>query len=225
VRLQSHFYDVFGPRYRRRTIPLIIATLTGEASAAAVSTWTYYHAVTIVGLTPAKGSLILLVGGTISTAGLVIGARLAELIGRVRTIVILVLAGAVGNLAFYWGPPSHYGMPTLWLLVALIWFSTTGRGALVAANSAVTELFPTALRGTIMGWLTLMVAFSAIGAQAAIALLVRPLGGLSNVVGWISLLAILSALMWGFFIDETRGMSLEVASGEVPSRNPLTTHV
>lgn len=221
---RSHFYDVFGPRYRRRTIPLIIATLMGEASGAAVSAWTYYHAVTVVGLSPAQGSLILMVGGTLSTSGLVLGARMAEMTGRVRSIVILVFAGAAGNLAFYWGPPHHFGWPVLWLMLAFAWLGTTGRGTQVAGNSAVTELFPTALRGTIMGWLTLTIAFSAIGAQAAIALLARPLGGLSNVVGWISLLAIPAALVWGIFIDETRGLSLEVASGEVASPDhPLAT--
>ena len=68
-----------------------------------------------------------------------------------------------------------------------------------------------------MGWLTLTIAFSAIGAQAAIAVLAKPLGGLSNVVGWISLLGIPSAIgPRGLFIDETRGLSLEVASRETP---------
>jgi MFS family permease len=216
VASQSRLYDVFGPRYRRRTIPLIVATLLGEAGAIVVSTWIYYHAVTIVRLSPAQGSIILLVGGTLSTAGLVIGVRMSEWIGRVRSVLVLGLAGVVGVLAFYWGPPAQFSWPLFWLLVAHTWFATTGRGALVAANSAVTELFPTALRGTIMGWLTLTIAFSAIGAQAAIAVLAKPLGGLSNVVGWISLLGIPSAIIWGLFIDETRGLSLEAASRETP---------
>jgi predicted MFS family arabinose efflux permease len=216
--LESHFYDVFGARYRRRTIPLIIATLLGEAAAVAVSTWIYYHVVSVVKLTPTQGSIILLVGGTLSTAGLVIGIRTSEMIGRVRSVFVLGLAGTIGVLAFYWGPPAKFAWPLLWLLVAHTWFATTGRGALVAANSAVTELFPTTLRGTILGWLTLTIAFSAIGAQTAIAILAKPLGGLSNVVGWISLLSIPSAIIWGLCIDETRGLSLEVASGETQVR-------
>lgn len=214
---ESHFYDVFGRGYRRRTIPLLAATLLGEASGVAVTTWIYYHAVTVVKLSPAQGSIILLAGGAISTAGLVIGARMAESIGRVRSVLTLGLAGIAGVLAYYWGPPAHCGWPMLWLLAAQTWFATAGRGMQVAANSAVTELFPTALRGTIMGWLTLTVAFSAIGAQAAIAILAKPLGGLSNVVGWISLLGIPAALIWGLFIDETRGLSLEAASREAPA--------
>ena len=211
---RSHFYDVFRSIYRRRAIPLLIATLLGELSGAAVPTWIYFHAVSVVGLSPAKGSAILLVGDILSTAGLALGVWMAERFGRVRTIVILGLAGVVGILAFYWGPPANCLWPTLWLMVAHTWFATTGRGLLVAANSAVTELFPTALRGTIMGWLLFCIALAAITAQASISILARPLGGLSNVVGWIGLLTIPSVLIWGIFIDETRGMQLEAAAGE-----------
>jgi MFS family permease len=211
---QSRFYDVFRRPYRRRAIPLLIATLIGEVSGAAVPTWIYYHAVTVVGLSPVKGSIILLIGGTISVAGLALGAWMANRLGRVPTIVILGFVGIAGILAFYWGPPTHYAWPTLWLLVAHAWFATTGRGLLVAANSAVTELFPTVLRGTIMGWLLFCIALAAISAQASIALLAGRFGGLSNVVGWLALLTIPSVLIWGFFIDETRGLSLEAAARE-----------
>ena len=178
----SHFYDIFGPAYRWRAVPLIVATLLGEASGAAVATWVYYHAISVVKLSPSQGSAILLVGGTISTAGLVLGVRMSERVGRVNSMVILGLGGIVGVLAFYWGPPSNFAWPTLWLLVAYTWFSAAGRGTLVATTFAVTELFPTALRGTIMGWLTLCVAIAAIAAQVTIAVLAKPLGGLSNVV-------------------------------------------
>lgn len=210
----SHYYDVFGPRLRWRTIPLMIATLLGEISGVAVASWVYYHAVTVVGLSPARGSVVLLVGGTISVAGLALGAWMSERFGRVHSIVVLGFAGMAGVLGYYWGPPPAFAFPTLWLLITYAWFATTGRGIIVAANSAVTELFPTALRGTILGWLTLCVTFSAVGAQVAIAVLARPLGGLSNVVGWLGLLTIPSVMIWGLFIEETRGLSLEAAAGE-----------
>jgi MFS family permease len=213
----SHFYDIFSPAYRWRAVPLMVATLLGEASGAAVATWIYYRAVAVVKLSPSQGSAILLIGGTISTAGLVLGVRMSERLGRVKSVVTLSLGSVVGALAFYWGPPKNLEWPVLWLLVAHSWFSAAGRGTVIAANSAVTELFPTALRGTIMGWLTLCVAVAAIAAQVTVAVLAKPLGGLSNVVGWISLLTIPSAIIWWLFIDETRGLSLEAASGEVVS--------
>jgi putative MFS transporter len=212
---RSRFYDVFGPAYRRRTIPLMAATLLGEASGVAVATWIYYHAVSVVGLSPGQGAAILLIGGTLSTAGLALGVWMSEFIGRVRSIVILGLAGMIGVLAYYWGPPTGFVWPMLWLLLAHTWFATTGRGLIVAANSAVTELFPTALRGAIMGWLTLCVAVSAIAAQVTIAVLARR-AGLSIVVGWIALLTIPCVIIWGLYIDETRGLTLEAAAREQP---------
>jgi MFS family permease len=211
---ESRFYDIFRGDHGRRAVPLVIATLIGEISGTAVSTWIYYHAVSVVGLSPTQGSVILMVGGAVSASGLLLGAWMANRLGRVRTVVSLGLAGIVGVLAFYWGPPRHCAWPTLWLLVAHTWYSTTGRGLLVAANSAVTELFPTSLRGTMIGWLLFAIAFSAITAQASIAALAHRFGGLSSVVGWLSLLTIPSVLIWGLFIDETRGLSLEAASGE-----------
>jgi MFS family permease len=214
----SHFYDIFSPIYRWRAVPLIIAALLGEASGAAVATWVYYHAVSVVKLSPSHGSALLLIGGTISIAGLVLGVRMSEKVGRVKSVVILGLGGVIGVLAFYWGPPANCAWPMLWLLVALTWFSAAGRGTLVAGNSAVTELFPTALRGTIMGWLALCAAIAAILAQVTIAVLAKRLGGLSNVVGWISLLTIPCVIIWWRFIDETRGLPLEVASHETNGR-------
>ena len=73
-----------------------------------------------------------------------------------------------------------------------------------------------------MGWLTLCAAIAAIAAQVTIAVLAKPLGGLSNVVGWISLLTIPCVLIWLFFIDETRGLTLEAASREPEPDLPAT---
>ena len=215
---KSRFVDLFARAWRRRTIPLTIATLTGEAAGAATATYINYHAVTVVGLTPAQGSAVMLIGGTISTIGLAIGASLAEAIGRVRSVAALASASVLGVLAFYWGPPVHFAYPTLWLVLAYSWFGTAGRGTIVAANTGVTELFPTALRGAIMGWLTFCVAVAAVGAQVVIALLAKSFGGLSIVVGWIALLSLPTALVWILFIDETRGLSLEAAAGETLSQ-------
>jgi putative MFS transporter len=209
---ESRFADLFARAYRRRTIPLTITALLGEAAGAAVATYINYHAITVVGLTPARGSAVMLIGGTVSTIGLAIGASMAERIGRVRAVAALASASVIGVLAFYWGPPAHFACPTLWLVVAYSWFGTAGRGSVVAANAAVTELFPTALRGAIMGWLTFCVAVAAVGAQVVIALLAKSFGGLSVVVGWIALLSIPCALVWILFIDETRGLSLEAAA-------------
>ena len=34
------------------------------------------------------------------------------------------------------------------------------------------------------------------------------------IMGWLAFLTIPSVLIWGFFIDETKGLALEAAAGE-----------
>jgi len=211
---RSRFYDVFGPLYRRRTISLVVVSFVARLAMTAVRSWQYYHAVTVIGLTPAQGSAVLLFGGGLAGLGFPIGAWAAERFGRVRSIAWIGVVRTVGTVAFYWGPPRDFRNPVIWLGVSHCWYAALGAAEEVAGNSAVTELFPTALRSTIIGWLTLVIAFAAIASQVTIATLARPLGGLSVVVGYLALLEIPAAIIWAIFIDETRGMTLEAAARE-----------
>lgn len=52
------------------------------------------------------------------------------------------------------------------------------------------------------------------GSQSLIAMLAGPMGGLSNVVGYLSLLIIPSLVILALMIPETRGLSLEAAAQE-----------
>jgi AAHS family cis,cis-muconate transporter-like MFS transporter len=168
----------------------------------------------VIGLTPAQASAALLFGGGLAGLGFPIGAWAAERFGRVRSIAWIGVVRTIGTVAFYWGPPRNFRNPVIWLGVSHCWYASLGAAAEVAGNSAVTELFPTALRSTIIGWLTLVIAFAAIASQMTIATLAGPLGGLSVVVGYLALLEIPAAIIWAIFMDETRGMTLEAAARE-----------
>jgi MFS family permease len=82
----------------------------------------------------------------------------------------------------------------------------------VGANSAATELFPAALRTTMIGWQGVTAAIFSMLAQIVIAALIVPLGGLPRVIRYFSILGIPSAAIFAAFIDETRGLPLEVAA-------------
>jgi hypothetical protein len=84
----------------------------------------------------------------------------------------------------------------------------------VGANSAATELFPAMLRTTMIGWQGITGAVFAMLAQVMIAALIVPLGGLMRVVGYFAVLGFASAAVFGLFIDETRGLSLDDAAKE-----------
>ena len=211
----SRFYDVFTGNYRRRALPMLACFLFGTIAATATTSWGYYHAVSVVGLSAGAASVMTLVGGGVSMLGFPLGAWSANRFGRVPTVVFFGLLTAVGALLFYWGPPASCSVPAVWLAASFAWFMATINASTVAGNAAATELFPTALRGAMIGWFALIGAVAAVTSQAVIAVLATPLGGLSVVVGYLGLLVIPSAIVFGACVDETKGMSLELASGEL----------
>ncbi len=214
VPAKTSFYAVFQPAYRSRSVVLLLCSLLGAIAATGSDSWTYFHAVTVVHLSPAATSTLILAGGGIGLLGFGCGAWACEYFGRVRTVAVMWPLAAMGVLGYYWGPPAHFTQPALWLGAAFAWRSLMGNGVMVAANSAATELFPTALRGTIIGWFAITNSLGALISHTTVALLAGPLGGLSVVVGYLALAGLPGALLFAVFIDETRGMTLEAASGE-----------
>jgi predicted MFS family arabinose efflux permease len=210
----TSFYAVFSPMYRRRSVVILICSLFGATAATATDSWSYFHAVTVVHLSPTITSTLILAGGGIGLAGFGLGAWSSEYFGRVRTVSVMWPIAAMGALWYYWGPPARFAWPALWLGAGFAWRMVMVNGLTVAANSAVTELFPTALRGTIIGWAAITNSLGALAAHSSVALLAGPLGGLSVVVGYLALVGLPGALLYAIFIDETRGMTLEAASGE-----------
>jgi len=211
---RTRFYDVFGVRYRGRAIPILTCSLLSMIAVTAATSWGYFHAVSVVHLSAQSASLMMLIGGAMSMIGLRLGAWGSERFGRVPTVAGAGVGLATGSVFFYWGPPAPCAWPAVWLAAGFCWFMSAANAWMVGGNSAATELFPTALRGTMVGWFALVQAIAAVTGQAAIALLAQSLGGLSIVVGYLALLAIPSAVIFAICIDETRGLSLEVAARE-----------
>ena len=210
----SSFYDGFGKVYRLRTIAGLVSALLANIAAIAASTWAYFHLVSVVGLAPGTASILMLIGGSLGMSGFPIGARSCERYGRIPTIVVARLSVSLGALGFYWGPPANVALSWLWIGVTYCSFTAGLSAELVSGHALATEIFPTAIRGVMMGWLALIGAVAAVSAQALIAVLSARAGGLSIVVGYLSLLAIPSALIVGLFLPETRGLSLEAAALE-----------
>ncbi|MBI3782346.1 MAG: MFS transporter [Deltaproteobacteria bacterium] len=210
----GRFYDMFAPAYRGRAIPVLLCSLLSMTAVTAVTSWGYFHAVSVNKLSPAAASLMTIIGGGLSFAGLAGGAWSAERFGRVPTVSAAGVLLASGGLFFYWGPPQAMSLPAVWLGAGFGWFMIAVNAWMVAGNSAATELFPTALRSTMLGWLALVQAIASVTCQAVIALTAEAAGGLSVVVGYIALLAVPSAILFALTIEETRGLSLEAAARE-----------
>ena len=204
----ARFFDVFGARYRARALPLAVCAFLSVVAGFSADAWSYYRAVSSVGLSAGAASVLVLGCGGLSMVGFPLGAWACERFGRVPTVATCWLLAGAGAVSFYWGPPGGSVAPVYWLGASFFWLKTADNAALVGFRSASTELFPTALRGTMVGWTVLIGALGVVVAQSSIALLAGPLGGLSRVVGYLALLSLPSALIFGWFIDETRGLSL-----------------
>jgi MFS family permease len=210
----SRFYDIFHPLYRRRAITLLVCAALDTIAGSAVNGWLYFDAVSIIGFSPQKASSVIVAGMVFGMLGFPIGAWAADRFGRVPTVMYVGGAAWFGALAFYWGPPSGVTWPLAWLTAAYCWFKIASGVLTVGANSAATELFPAALRTTMIGWQGITAAVFSMLAQVMIAKLIGPLGGLTNVIRYLAVLGIPSAAIFGAFIDETRGLPLEVAAKE-----------
>jgi len=210
----SSFYDVFGPIYRRRAITILACTLLANIAEVAATSWPYFHLVSGVNLAPGTASVLMLLGGGVGMLGFPLGARSCEHYGRIPTILVAGIMTGISALAFYWGPPAHFGLSSLWIEVTFCSFTAGMSAGRVGGYSLATELFPTAIRGAMMGWFVLINAAAAVSAQSMIAVLAARVGGLSIVVGYLSLLAIPNGILVALFLPETRGLSLEAASME-----------
>ncbi|HUO05817.1 MAG TPA: MFS transporter [Candidatus Binataceae bacterium] len=214
ITARSRFYDVFQPLYRKRSITLIVCQLAAAIATTAAGSFAYYHAVSVAGLTAGTASLMTVLGGGLGLVGFPLGAWTSERFGRVPTVVGFGIAITVGHLWFFWGPPHNFSMPQWWLAIGFCLFSGCDNAGGVASSTAATELFPTALRGTMFGWFALVGAIGAVISNVAVALLANAMGGVSIVTGALSIVGIPAAILFGLMIDETRGMALEAAAQE-----------
>lgn len=210
----SRIYDIFHPLYRRRAIALLVCAAFDTIAGTAVNGWLYFDAVSIIGLSPQKASFVIVGGMVVGMVGFPVGAWTSDRFGRVPTVMYVGGAAWLGALAFYWGPPNGVSWLLTWLLIAYCWFKLASGVMTVGANSAATELLPAGLRSTMIGWQGITAAAFSMLAQVMIATLIGPLGGLTRVIRCLALLGIPSAIIFGTFIDETRGLSLEVAAKE-----------
>jgi MFS family permease len=211
---KSRIYDIFHPLYRRRSITLLSCAALDTIAGTAVNSWLYFQAVSILGLSPVTASTLVIVGMGVGMLGFPIGAWTSERFGRVPTVVYMGGAAWLGAFAFYMGPPQFVTQPLIWLAAVYCWFKIGTDVMTVGANSAATELFPAALRTTMIGWQSITAAIFSMLAQVMIAAMIGPFGGLARVIRYFALLGIPSAIIFGLFIDETRGLTLEEAALE-----------
>ena len=217
----SALSDLMRPRYRRHAITFVVAALLSSIAITSSKAWIYFHAVSTVGASPAAASVMLLIAGGLALSGYPLGALSCERFGRVPTVSGFAMLLAFGTVWSFWGPPSSFRHPLLWLGVGVGAFGMATNATNVGANSSATELIPSGLRTTMIGCIMFAGAIGQVTGQSLVAALAPRLGGVSNVVGYMGLSAIGVAILYRFLIDESRGLGLEEVTADQEVRTAL----
>jgi MFS family permease len=189
---------------RSHALPMLTCAFLSSVATGATQGWVYYHAINGVGLAPSVASAAVLVGGAGGLLGFPLAAWSCDRVGRVRTVVGAWFALCLSALTLYWSSPEQLN-PGVWVGAAYLGVSLATNADLVGVRAAVTELFPDGMRSTMVGWWILLGTSGVLASQLLVAMLSGPMGGLSRVVGWLSLLLVPSALIFAVSVRETRG--------------------
>ncbi len=143
---------------------------------------------------------LLIVFSGIGAAGLLIGGRMADRIGRKPTTITALIIGLVGGSGFYL-------LDSGWFLAASIFLATLGATMLAPSFGAQrAELFPTRVRATSSAWITNVAIIGSIAGFATGGLLIDRIG-LPATVSSLGV-GVLISIYLVTRLPETRGMDL-----------------
>ncbi len=148
----------------------------------------------------APARFLLMVFSGLGTAGVLIGGRMADQIGRKRTTTMAMLTGLVGGVAFYTQDSG-------WILAPAVFLATMGLGMLTPAMASHrSELFPTRVRATAAGWITNIAIAGSVTGFVISGLVVDEVGLPTTITALGGGLVL--AMLLVTLLPETRGMDL-----------------
>ncbi len=166
-----------------------------------------------VNISEAQAPWFFLIGNVGAAGGGALAAPMLDKAGRKVTVTAFYLVAALSMLAMGWATLSGRAS---WVMAAFIGVNFCATGSWVSAYPTFSEIFPTALRSTGIGF---SVAFGRIGAALAPLLLVALAMQTSVMVSFAVLAgfyALGAAVMvpWILWGPEGRGQTLEVLGGD-----------
>lgn len=200
--------DPFAGRLRRRFVAVTGAAFTLALISGPVNTNMFIYTELVIGQSRTTTALALAASGPLGLAGLLLGRVAADRIGRrVTAATCQVLVAVAGAVAYSGSLPALFVGYMSGIFFASV-FAPSG-GALAM------ELFPTRVRGTVAGWVTIAGVIGATVGLLAFGTLVDGLG----YAGASRTLAVPVALCAGLYllVPETKTWELEDA-GDVDTQ-------
>jgi MFS family permease len=186
------------------TLHLGVGLVTGP-----VNTYLFAYAERVLGLAAAVMSVLVVAAGALGLGGLLIGRWAADAAGRRITAGLsMAVASAAGWLTY---------SGAIWALVVGYLLSVTAASVFApAAGSLDAEIFPTSMRATAVGWLTVSQVLGGVVGLAAFGWLADTFARFSAAAAIVCLPVVAVAVLYTR-LPETRGRELEETAPE-----PLT---
>lgn len=204
----DHAFKILRQPYRATTLKIFLMVTGAQGGSYALSTWLPTYLKTERGLSALNTGSYLLIHILGAFAGFLVGAHLADRIGRKSTFVISAL-GSVACMALYLAVPISDG--AMLILGAPLGFVVYMMFS--AMGPFMTELYPTEVRGVGQG-------FCYGAGRATGALFPALVGFLSISLGLGAAILVFAVLAYGLmlvvlmFLPETRGRSLDAITME-----------
>lgn len=192
---------------------LLLATLTTALAfvSGPVNSLLFLYAERIVGLSPSVTAMVVLAAGPVGLAGLLAGRWAADRWGRRLTAAASQIVVALAAVATYRGGGAF--------TVGGYLLSICASGAFSPAAAALAaELFPTSMRATAAGWLTVSGVLGAVSGLVVFGVLADAAGFAVAAMAVGLPVALLTPLYAR--LPETRGLELEQSAPE-PLVGPL----
>jgi MFS family permease len=197
---------VFEGDLRNRLGVLAAVTFALAFGTGPLNSYLFVYAENVLGMPARFIGLIAALAAPIGLTGLLLGRLAADRVGRRLTAGLTQVLVAVGIAATYSG--SELGAIAGYLT------GVFGASAFAPAAAALgAELFPTSVRATAAGWLTVAGVLGAVTGLLAFGISADLLRGFGNAAMVVATPVVLSAMLFAR-LSETRGLELEESAPE-----------
>jgi MFS family permease len=207
----AHLLSAFRGPYLWLTIKVSLMAMGAQGGGWAIGFWMPTYLLTVRHLSASGTGLYVAVQSFGALIGFVLGAYLADAIGRKWTFMISAVARIIMVLVYLYAPVGNTG-----LLLLGVPLSIAIQMGFAPMGPFMTELYPTAIRGTGQGFC--YNAGRAIGAvfmtAIGFATVVMPLGA---AIALFSILAHVLMIVMLLALPETRGRAIANLETAVPS--------
>jgi MFS family permease len=140
-------FEIFSPTYLYRTILCVLLAAGVQGGYYALSIWLPTYLKTTKGLSVINTGGYLLVIITGAWCGCIVGAHLADAIGRKKTFLLFAVAASI--IAFLY---THLQISDTTMLILGFPLGFCANGIFAPMGPFLTELFPTSIRATAQGF-------------------------------------------------------------------------